>query len=85
MLDALRSRGVLHGDVTRRNVLYDEPYIRVFVVDFDQAKVVRARRVLGELSANRGQKREGLGETDRGFVGKARRCSWESSQAADRA
>jgi hypothetical protein len=56
-LDAVAEHGVSHGDIARRNVLFDDRSSQIMVIDFDRAKITQARQVLRELSMNHGRKR----------------------------
>jgi hypothetical protein len=56
-INAVRQLGVRHGDISNSNVLVDERGL-VKVIDFDQAKILKPRRVLGDIT-NRKRKRDG--------------------------
>ncbi len=53
---AIHDLGVLHGDLMPRNILWNQETGRVMVIDFERAKMVKPRVVLGPLSANRKRK-----------------------------
>ncbi|KAM0714557.1 hypothetical protein Q7P37_009853 [Cladosporium fusiforme] len=57
-LRAIHERGVLHRDVMPRNILWDCDSGRVTVIDFERAKVMRNRPILGPLSVNRKRKQQ---------------------------
>ncbi|KAF2690363.1 hypothetical protein K458DRAFT_427117 [Lentithecium fluviatile CBS 122367] len=54
---AIHNLGVLHKDLEPRNILWNEETGRVMVIDFERAKVVKSRTVLGVISLNRKRKR----------------------------
>lgn len=57
-LRAIHERGVLHRDVMPRNILWDFDSGRVTVIDFERAKVMRNRPILGQLSVNRKRRQQ---------------------------
>lgn len=57
-LRAIHERGVLHRDVMPRNILWDCDSGRVAVIDFERAKVMPNRTILGQLSVNRKRKQQ---------------------------
>lgn len=44
-------------DLEPRNILWNEEIGKVMIIDFERAKLVKARAVLGDISANRKRKR----------------------------
>jgi serine/threonine protein kinase len=53
---AVHKLGVLHQDLMPRNMLWNEEIGRVMVIDFERAKFVQLRTVLGSIPANRKRK-----------------------------
>ncbi|KAI5362597.1 hypothetical protein J4E82_011695 [Alternaria postmessia] len=57
-VQAVRLLGVLHTDLAKRNMLWEDRTRRMMVIDFERAKMVEPRRPLGAVSAN--AKRKGV-------------------------
>jgi hypothetical protein len=51
-LDVLRSRGVIHSDSEWRNMLWDDPGGRLFVIDLEDVKWLKRPRALEPASGN---------------------------------
>ncbi|RYN64987.1 hypothetical protein AA0119_g11514 [Alternaria tenuissima] len=57
-VQAVRLLGVLHTDLAKRNMLWEDRTRRMMVIDFERARIVEPRRPLGAVSAN--AKRKGV-------------------------
>lgn len=55
-MKAIHQLDVLHRDIMPRNILWNGESDEVTIIDFEQAKMLPARRVLGPLSINRKRK-----------------------------
>ena len=71
VLRAIHQQQVLHGDAEPRNVLIDEKFRTVMLVDFEWSRIC-GREPLGKLSPNRKRRRSGV--VKRGGAGEDGSC-----------
>lgn len=57
-IKAMHRLGVLHDDAEARNMLWNPEVDGVMMIDFERSKILKTRRVLGDISSNRKRKRQ---------------------------
>ena len=80
-IQAIHELGVLHRDPFPRNILWNAEIDQAMIIDFERAKVLEGRPVLGAVSPNRKRKRIREADKKEQLKGDSEACEREMREA----